>query len=236
MHNNILSNEERDILNRCKNLINKWATDTENIFYAEQKENGINTIFITSLTVSLTYANAIIILLENNMCLPAQALLRSLTEFTLKIIWCVSDSEDNFIMEKIKRWGKSSAVERKQLLGKLGNIEGYPEDTKREIQKRYDNYRDLLQKLKNIKEMPKFAHIVESMNNDEIKRLAAQCYTNLNKAVHIDITTLTETGDCTASIETLATDCWVLEKCLIHIIRSKYGWDTKELSKTKLKP
>ena len=75
-------------LNQAEKFIKKWFNDTISRFETEIKsDRPVDHLCVTTLTVSVKYCEAILILLSNDCRMPAKALLRVLFELASKLAW-----------------------------------------------------------------------------------------------------------------------------------------------------
>ena len=237
------------VLSDAEKFIKKWFNDTVDLFNSEVKsDKPVDHLCITSLTVSITYVKAIIILLSNGIRMPVKALLRVLFELGAKLSWCLqcpdeSTDSDELVEEKIRRWSKSSVKERVKILKDFEQF--WPRDAIHELKTRCEDFEKLLKALDDDKELPKFKHLVGQLPGDEVLELYTRCYSKFNDAVHLDISSLgdrvKEDGrklfvgfDSEEPVEDLIHYCVLIERIIFFLVRSNYNWDTKELMKDKI--
>jgi len=237
------------VLSDAEKFIKKWFNDTVDLFNSEVKsDKPVDHLCITSLTVSITYVKAIIILLSNGIRMPVKALLRVLFELGAKLAWCLRcpnefPDSDEIVEEKIRRWSKSSVKERVKILKDFEQF--WPPDAIHELKTRCEDFEKLLKDLDDDKELPKFKQLVEQLPGDEVLELYTRCYSKFNDAVHLDISSLgdrvKEDGrklfvgfDSEEPVEDLIHYCVLIERIIFFLVRSNYNWDTKELMKDKI--
>ncbi len=102
-------------------LINRWF---KNVKQQVTEKSAKNTTFtFTSCSVSLPvmqiYCSASGFLLDNNYKLPAVALLRIISEFFIKFLWCMNTNNEDETRKRLHRWEKTTANEKLRLLDNL---------------------------------------------------------------------------------------------------------------------
>ena len=179
-NNNLCDDDAEKLLLDAKSFIKKWVDDTVNLFKSEVKSNKpVDHLCITSLTVSTTYVEAIIILLSNGMRMPAKALLRVIFELAAKLAWCLgcpdeSSDPDKLVEEKIRRWSKSSLKERVKIIN--DSEEFWPQNAIHELKTRREDFEKLLKDLDDVKELPSFKQLVKRLPGDGVSKLYTRCY------------------------------------------------------------
>jgi hypothetical protein len=176
-------------LNQAEKFIKKWFNATISRFQDEIKsDKPIHHLCVTSLTVSIKYCEAIIILLSNNCRMPAKALLRVLFELASKLAWCLSvpdekaEASDEIVGEKIRRWSKSTAVQKIKIL------KGFKECIPDKEDGRVDNLLKRWEKLQeslDCKNMPNFVNMVKELPSSWATELYTRCYLQFNDAVSL---------------------------------------------------
>jgi len=237
------------VLLGAEKFIQKWFKDTVDLFNSEVKsDKPVDHLCITSLTVSITYVKAIIILLSNGIRMPVKALLRVLFELAAKLAWCLgcpdeAPDPDKLIEEKIRRWSKSSVKEKVKILNDFEEF--WPRDAIPELKTRREDFETLLKDLEDVKELPRFKQLAQQLPGDGVLELYARCYSKFNDAVHLDISSLgnrvKEDGrklfvgfDSEEPVEDLIRYCVLMERIIFFLVRSNYDWDTKQLMKDKI--
>lgn len=248
-NDNLRDDDAEKLLLDAERFIKKWFNDTVDLFNSEVKSNKpVDHLCITSLTVSITYVRAIIILLSNGVQMPTKALLRVIFELAAKLAWCLrcpdeSPDSDDLVEEKIRRWSKSSVKERVKILNDFEEF--WPRDTIRELETRCEDFKKLLKDLDDVKELPPFKQLVGQLPGDGVLELYTRCYSKFNDAVHLDISSLgnrvKEDGrkllvgfDSEEPVEDLIRYCVLVERIIFFLVRSNYNWDTKQLMKDKI--
>jgi len=248
-NNNLQADDVRNVLVDAETFVKRWFNDTVSLFESNVKsDKPVEHLCITSLTVSVTYVRAIIILLSNGVRMPAKALLRILFELATRLAWCLllpdeSLNPDELIEEKIRRWSRSSVKERIRILNAFEKF--WPQDAIHELNTRRESFEKLLKSLEDVKELPPFAQLVGQLPGAWGLELYARCYSKFNDAVHLDISSLgdrvKEDGrklyvefDSKELIEDLIRYCVVMERMIFFLVRTHYEWDTKQLMKTKI--
>ena len=231
-------------LNRAEKLIKKWFNDTISRFETEIKsDRPVDHLCVTSLTVSVKYCEAIIILLSNDCRMPAKALLRVLFELASKLAWCLRvpdekmDVSDEIIGEKIRRWSKSTATQKIKIL--KGFKECIPDSEAGMVDSLLKRWEKLQESL-DCKNMPNFVKMVKELPSSWATELYTQCYLQFNDAVHLDVSSLgdrvVENGnkfsvgyDSKEDIKDLVQYCAVFEKMVFYLVRKHYEWDTVDM-------
>jgi len=102
--------------------IKKWFEETAHKINTEIKtDKPVDNLVSGIMPLAKNYSDSVFLLLDNDRKLPAMALLRVLSELTLRLIWCLfatNDSEDTVDI-RIERWLKDSYAKRKAYLDKL---------------------------------------------------------------------------------------------------------------------
>lgn len=247
-NNNLQADDVRNVLVDAETFIKRWFDDTVSLFSSNVKsDKPVDHLCITSLTVSVTYARAIIILLSNGIRMPAKALLRVLFELATRLTWCMlipdgSLNADELIEEKIRRWSKSSVKERIRIFNAFEEF--WPKDAINELKTQCESFEKLLKDLEDAKELPPFAQLVRQLPGWG-SELYARCYSIFNDAVHLDISSLgdrvKEDGrklyvefDSKEPIKDLIRYCVVMERMIFFLVRTHYDWDTEQLMKSKI--
>ncbi len=101
--------------------INKWFEDAQNrIALLSQSDNSFTTSFCAvAVAVMKLYCRATGHLIDNHFRLPTMALLRVISEFFIKFLWCTKIWTDNEVKERMARWEKTSAQKKLKLLDDL---------------------------------------------------------------------------------------------------------------------
>ncbi len=237
------------LLLEAEKFIEKWSKNTMDLFTSKVKTGKpIDHLCIASLTVSTTYARAIIFLLSNDMRMPAKALLRVLFELGAKLAWCLrcpdeSPDPDKVVEEKIRRWSKSSVDEKVKILNDFEVF--WPEDAISELKTRRKDFETLLEGLDDVKKLPTFKQMVGQLPIKDVLELYVRCYSKFNDAVHLDVcslgnrvkengTTLSVGFDSEEPVEDLIHHCVLMERMIFCLVRLNYKWDTKQLMENEI--
>lgn len=102
-------------------IINRWF---KNVKQQVTEKSAKNTTFTftfcsVSLPVMQIYCSASAFLLDNNYKLPAVALLRIISEFFIKFLWCMNTNNENETRKRMLRWEKTTANLKLKLLDGL---------------------------------------------------------------------------------------------------------------------
>ncbi len=102
-------------------IINRWFNNVKSQVTEKSAKN--TTFTFTSCSVSLSvmqiYCSASGFLLDNNYKLPAVALLRVISEFFIKFLWCMNTNNEKETKERMYRWEKTTANLKLKLLDNL---------------------------------------------------------------------------------------------------------------------
>jgi len=232
------------MMKKSEDFIKKWFNDSVSLFEAKVKSNdSVDHLCVTSMTVSVKYCEAILILLSNDCRMPAKALLRVLFELASKLAWCLRvpdeevDSSSEIVEEKIRRWAKSSVIQNLKLL--KGFKECIDEGEATELDDRIEKF-ETIKKSLDCDKMPAFLDILKKLPGAWSKELYTRCYLQFNNAVHLDVSSLGDrvkeerkkffvAYDSEDKIQDLVQNCVVFEKMLLYLVRTHYGWDTTKM-------
>lgn len=225
-------------------FIKKWFNDTISLFEAEIKsDDSVDHLCVTSLTVGVKYCEAILILLSHDCRMPAKALLRVLFELASKLAWCLRvpddemDAADEIVEKKIRQWAKSSVIQNLKLL--KGFKECIADDETSELENRIEEFETIKSSL-DCNKMPIFVDVLKELPGAWSTELYTRCYLQFNNAVHLDVSSLGDrvkkdgkkffvVYDSKDNIQDLVQYCVVFEKMVLYLVRTHYGWDTKEM-------
>jgi hypothetical protein len=173
--------------------------------------------------------------------MPAKALLRVLFEVSTKVLWCLKQSETDGpaaqVEEKVQQWAKTALAKRIALRDRVVEItSGAVKDRNTEALK---NLKDKCNQL-SCKQMPDFTCLTKQLGGPWPQEFYTKLYAQFNDAVHLDFASLAEkarddgrtvcvTCDSDEPIEELVQYCVVDLHILFFVIRSHYGWDTREM-------
>lgn len=231
-------------LNQAEKFIEKWFNDTISRFETEIKsDRPVDHLCVTTLTVSVKYCEAILILLSNDCRMPAKALLRVLFELASKLAWCLRVPDDEMeaaseiVGEKIQRWSKSTAIQKIRILkGFKECIQGNKAFKVDNLLKRWEKLHESL----DCQNMPYFVNMLKELPEPWATEFYTRCYLKFNDAVHLDVSSLgdrvEEDGnkfsvgyDSREDIKDLVQYCAVFEKMVFYLVRKNYEWDTVNL-------
>lgn len=228
-------------LNQAEKFIKKWFNDTISRFETEIKsDRPVDHLCVTTLTVSVKYCEAILILLSKDCRMPAKALLRVIFELASKLAWCLRvpdekvDASDEIVGEQIRRWSKSTAIQKIKIL--KGFKECIPDNEAGRVDNLLKRWEKLQESLE-CKNMPNFVNMVKELPSSWATELYTRCYLKFNDAVHLDVSSLgdrvEEDGnkfsvgyDSREDIRDLVQYCAVFEKMVFYLVRKHYEWDT----------
>ena len=102
--------------------INKWFEETQGKLAKAKSSSDIVDDFCRRVFAVLkTYCDATLLLLrpEIELRLPAMANLRIMSELVIKFLWCLNVQKNKEIEERIKRWEKTGAKNRRKLVEEI---------------------------------------------------------------------------------------------------------------------
>ena len=105
--------------------INEWFENTQNLIAeVSSRDGGFSLTFCAiAVPVMKTYCRAAALLLDEGFKLPAMALIRIISEFFIKFLWCVSPDDENEIRNRLQRWDKTAGKEKLRLYKGLLELE-----------------------------------------------------------------------------------------------------------------
>ncbi len=221
--------------------INKWFEETADSINAKDNTNSsVDALCFSVVPLAHNYCDAVLILLNNNKKLPAMALLRVLSELSLRFLWCLY--EDNPAKEsidvRIERWKKHTFEEGVKRLKKL-----LPCANPEESQHLNDQIAFLEEEIKAI-EPKSMGPLYNSLNElPELykEKLYPLLYSNFNFAIHPDLKLFTylikRAGNkriFSGDIDEVETDllkkhCVTPAFCILSFVRSHYNLDCEGL-------
>ena len=88
------------------------------------KLSGTDTTYTLSfcakcVPIMKTYCCAAALLVDKGFRLPVTALLRTISEFFIKVLWCLNSRDEKELKERSRRWEKTTAQKRLKLLNDL---------------------------------------------------------------------------------------------------------------------
>jgi len=232
------------MMKQGETFVKKWFNDTISLFETEIKsDDSVNHLCVTSLTVSVKYCEAILILLSRDCRMPAKALLRVLFELASKLAWCLRvpdeemDAAGEIVEKKIRQWAKSSVVKNLKLLN--GLKECITDDKASKLDNRIEKFETIKNSL-DCDKMPTFLNVLKELPGTWGTELYTRCYLQFNNAVHLDVSSLGDrvkkdgeklfvVYDSEDNIQDLVQYCVIFEKMVLYLVRTHYGWDTKKM-------
>jgi hypothetical protein len=180
--------ENSENIDIISNKINQWFDETF-IKFKTSKRNEVDLIVAAILLACRKYSTAILDLMKNIHIIPAQALLRILSEIFAVSTWCLrpDKTEDNKIQQvhnRFKKWDFLRAKEHKKLLEILDVDREYTNEV-RKLEEQVATYRK-----DGIKCLPQKRNIFEDLAKEQDKdwiRIYAKYYLYYNRAVHLDM-------------------------------------------------
>ncbi len=117
-------------LGAVESTINKWFDDTvratEGLF---KKDNVVDGVAQAALLAARDYCQAILLLLKTNHLMPARALLRTMAELAVKLLWCTVTRPGEGNAEERKRIGRWIYDEQSKMLKVLKRLQEGLRDT-----------------------------------------------------------------------------------------------------------
>jgi len=198
---------EQDVKNWFDETMDLLESRFPNGIIANDLEDAVN----SSVTIVLSYASSIFRVLEGGEDLPAMALLRSLYQFTSRLIWILIGSDDSDRRGRLERLEKKSLKDALNLIGEIQEV--FKNDTREETIKALNEHNDdsveikrwieelesrdvngIPQPLQILKEA--FEGVYDSPNTavpQPSETIPIAAWTRLHKAVHPDYTILKST-------------------------------------------
>jgi len=101
--------------------INRWFQQRQELISKASIHDKSFTLSFCAVSVPImkTYCSAAGLLLDKDFKLPTIPLLRAISEFFIKFIWCVNTEDENEVKKRAARWEKSTATEKLKLLNSL---------------------------------------------------------------------------------------------------------------------
>src|SRR4030042_4462265 len=101
-----------------KKAINKWFEGTQKLITeVSSRDKSCSLLFCAvAVPVMKTYCRAAVLLLDEGFKLPAMALIRVISEFFIKFLWCVViPVDENEIRNRLLRWEKTASSKKLNL-------------------------------------------------------------------------------------------------------------------------
>jgi len=110
---------------KIEKAINKWFEDTQKLITEVSSRDKSFSLSFCAIAVPVmkTYCRATALLLDEGFKLPAMALMRVISEFFIKFLWCVSPNDENEIRNRLSRWDKTAAAKKLNLYNDLLKLE-----------------------------------------------------------------------------------------------------------------
>jgi len=99
----------------------KWFDETQRGIAERSSTDKSFTLSFCAIILPImkTYCCATGLLVDKGFSLPTSALLRAISEFFIKSLWCLNSKDENELKERTHRWEKSTAEKKLQLLKNL---------------------------------------------------------------------------------------------------------------------
>jgi len=242
--------------------IKKWFEETAHKITTEIKTNKpVDNLVSGIIPLAKNYSDSVFLLLNKDRKLPAMALLRVLSELTLRLIWCLfttNDSEETVDI-RIERWLKDSYAERKAYLDKLLPV--YEGNDRISLEKEIQYLKSEIGKIpyefpggKNGKKGTFYKSLDELSAQEKTgkplsfkKDLYPILYSKFNTAIHLDLLVLSKLIKQDGNVQVFLgdldkVDCEELRiycmSCVFNIIsltRAYYDWDYTKIKEEFLK-
>ncbi|MFA5292644.1 MAG: DUF5677 domain-containing protein [Phycisphaerae bacterium] len=111
---------------KIEKAINKWFEGTQKLITEVSSRDKSHSLLFCAfaITVMKTYCRAAVLLLDEGFKLPAMALIRVISEFFIKFLWCVvSPDDENEIHNRLRRWDRNAGNEKINLYNGLLELE-----------------------------------------------------------------------------------------------------------------
>ena len=240
--------ESRNIPMEIDKTINKWCEQIkQNITggktYYQQVESNVDR-FCGEVIASIdNYVQRALLLLNKGKILPAKALLRIISDVSIKCIWCLDGlkiSEEKF-NERFDKWRRCSLSEYRRLLDKELHV--LKEEYGDEVSEQKEILKDRIATIEsagiNKKERFNITEIVQEVWKNQPNLNMVALYQGHHEAVHPDIVlferTLEESdnriiyrGDIKEPPERIKGFCLIILGYLFETIYSVYKWDFSE--------
>ena len=183
------------MINNCINFVNKWF---ENTIGKASTRPILDECIVATFVFAKKYTLALFTLLENDHILPAKAIIRILAELFIKLAYCIDveneNSNDEEIINKIKRWGYHSEKERLKGLQKCLRASDEKEEQeciRKYIKEKEDFLKQFPQSIVN----DRFPRTIDLFNKEIIKGINSinghllyiYNYLQYNNAIHLDM-------------------------------------------------
>ncbi len=192
----------------------KWINETMDLldsrFPDDIVEDDLVNAVNSSVTIVMSYAKSIFLILVSEEDLPAMALLRSLYQFTSRVTWILMGLDDSDRRHRLERLEKTSLKDRLDFIGKIQNVfENDKRESTIEALKEFDKesveIEERIDELHNrrVKGIPQAIQILEIVfkevygqpeeGPDTSGTIPISAWPRLHKAVHPDYTILKST-------------------------------------------
>jgi len=229
---------------KVEETVNRWFENAQNrMVQISQSDNNFTTSFCSvAISVMKTYCSAIGFLIDNEFRLPAMALLRVISEFFVKFLWCIKPRNDVEVRNRFHSWENTTAEKKLNLFdGILKSKVGLNEQELTRI----NQLKDEALKIKNSKRdrMPKITgkgSLFEEVSSFFGTDVSAPLYRQYCATAHIDTSVLsgflvpTDKGigiksDLDENLAMLKDRCLNFAYMFLIVLYKMYGWDIENI-------
>ena len=227
-------------------ILEKWFEQAKEKLGGAKTQVELNVDKLCCGVIQLleTYANSVLILLKVDKRLPAKALLRVMSDLSIKTMWCLDGlgiSSEEF-GERFEKWRAASLWELKRKTeSELAILKEEYGDETNELEKKLGEHLEILEREKVVKTKLSPWNLRGVWKEQGDLNFVA-LYSHFNEAVHPDwvlLQTLQQKegskilyrGDKEENLERLRKFCLVIVGYLFERIYSIRGWDFKDFEK-----
>ncbi len=234
-----------ELVERDADFVKRWFQDTTSLIERQVHPDGeADMLCVTAIAIGGNYSKAVFDLLRLNHHMPVKAMLRVLCELSSKLAWCMitpksrGKQKNQAIEKKILQWEKNSLFKKLNIMEEFREIVDNSQRSELE-----DNITKTKRRIKQIpgKQMPRTTEIFCKLSKTWRSSIYTRGYLQFNDAVHIDLGTLAaaidKNGnridinfDTSEELTELSGYCIAFMYQIIYIVRSHFGWDTKQIS------
>jgi hypothetical protein len=234
-----------ELVERDADFVKRWFHNTISLIEQEVHPGGAaDMVCVTAMAVSGNYSKSIYDLLRLNHHMPVKALLRVVCELSSKLAWCMitpkSRGKDkaSAIEKKIVQWEKNSLYKKLNIMEEFRYI--VSEEKRSQLE---ESITATKKKIKSIPgaQMPRTIEIFYKLSKTWRSSIYTRGYLQFNDAVHIDLGTLASKidkngnridikSDTAEELTELSGYCAAFMYQIYFIVRSHFGWDTKQIS------
>jgi len=232
---------------KIEKAINKWFEDTQKLRAEVSSRDKSHSLLFCAFAIPVmkTYCRAAVLLLDEGFKLPAMALIRVISEFFIKFLWCVViPVDENEIRNRLLRWEKTASSKKLNLYNDLLKLkEGVLNKEDLEKTKKSKEELEITDKGNTAEKMPKVRDIFESTSKIFGGNVSAFLYSQFHPAVHIDTLILSElkqegagqgwgiNDDINENLGDLKTTCLKLAYMFLFSVHTKKHWGMEAIEK-----